>query len=78
MFRPSNRQALLQRERIAVLAEGDRVILKIGNSEMQMPYETALTLSQWLRVRAKEAKRTAGDTSRHWSAVGVISDATRG
>jgi len=69
---------LLRRERIAVAAEGDLVVLTLGNVEIKMPYETALQLSQWLRVRAKEAKRTAGDTSRHWSAVGVLTDATRG
>ena len=69
---------LLRRERIAVAAEGDLVVLSLGNVELKLPYETALLLSQWLRVRAKEAKRTAGDTSRHWSAVGVLTDATRG
>ena len=69
---------LLRRERIAVAAEGDLVVLNLGNVEIKMPYETALQLSQWLRVRAKQAKRTAGDTSRHWSAVGVLTDATRG
>jgi hypothetical protein len=37
-----------------------------------MPYETALQLSQWLRVRAKEAKRLNGDMSRHWSVVAVL------
>ena len=71
-------RGLLRRERIAVAAEGDLVVLTLGNVEIKMPYETALQLSQWLRVRAKEAKRTAGDTSRHWSAVGVLTDATRG
>ena len=69
---------LLRRERIAVAAEGDLVVLNLGNVEIKMPYETAFQLSQWLRVRAKEAKRTAGDLSRHWSAVGVLTDATRG
>lgn len=63
---------LLSRQRIGVSAEGDMVTLTIGNSEIRMPYETALQLSQWLRVRGKEAKRQAGDMSRHWSAIGVI------
>jgi len=69
---------LLRRERIAVDVEGDLVTMRLGNVEVKLPYETALTLSQWLRVRGKQAKRTAGDTSRHWSVVGVLTDATRG
>ena len=48
------------------------VVLSIGNSDITMPYEAAIQLSQWLRVRGKEAKRTAGDMSRHWSAIGVL------
>lgn len=63
---------LLSRQRIAVAAEGDLVVLTVGNADLKMPYETALQLSQWLRVRAKEAKRLAGDMSRHWSAVAVL------
>ena len=63
---------LLSRQRMAVTIEGDLVKLSIGNTDIRMPYETALQLSQWLRVRAKQAKRTAGDVSRHWSAIGLI------
>lgn len=63
---------LLSRQRIAVVAEGDMVKLSIGNADIRMPYETAIQLSQWLRVRGKEAKKTAGDMSRHWSAIGLI------
>jgi hypothetical protein len=39
-----------------------------------MHYEDALKVSQWLRVRAKEAKKRAGDVSRHWSVVGTLED----
>lgn len=63
---------LLSRQRIAVEARGDMVRLSIGNADIDMPYETAIQLSQWLRVRGKEAKRTAGDMSRHWSLVAVL------
>lgn len=71
---------LLRQERIAVSSEGDLVLVQLGNVEVKLPYETALQLSQWLRVRAKEAKRRAGDTSRHWSLIGTMHDAnvTRG
>lgn len=63
---------LLSRQRIVVDTEGELVTLAIGNATIKMPYETAIQLSQWLRVRGKEAKRLAGDRSRHWSAIGVL------
>jgi hypothetical protein len=63
---------LLAKQRMSVEIEGELVALTIGNAVIRMPYETALQLSQWLRVRGKEAKRLAGDQSRHWSAVAVV------
>ena len=71
---------LMRRERIAVASEGENVVMQLGNVEVKLPYETALLLSQWLRMRAKEAKRRAGDMSRHWSVIGTMHDAnvTRG
>ena len=63
---------LLSRQHISVASEGDLVTLTIGNATIKMPYETALQLSQWLRVRGKECKRLNGDMSRHWSAVAVL------
>ena len=64
---------LLHRQRIATRAEGETVVLSVGNADLRLDYPTALVLSQWLRVSAKEAKRTAGDMSRHWSVIGTIS-----
>jgi hypothetical protein len=69
---------LLKQQRMAVSSEGDLVVMTLGNVDVKMPYETALLLSQWLRVRAKEAKRTAGDVSRHWSVIGSMHDAQHG
>ena len=63
---------LLSRQHISVSVEGEMVALTIGNATIKMPYETAIQLSQWLRVRGKEAKRFAGDMSRHWSAVAIL------
>jgi len=57
----------------SVTTENDLVVMKMGNVEVKMPYDHALKLSQWLRVRGKQAKRFAGDTSRHWSVVGIAS-----
>lgn len=69
---------LLKRERIAVASEGDLIVVTLGNVEVKLPYETALLLSQWIRIRAKEAKRRAGDVSRHWSVIGTLHDANYG
>ena len=63
---------LLSRQRISVQSRGDMVRMSIGNADIDMPYEAAIQLSQWLRVRGKESKRQAGDMSRHWSAVAIL------
>jgi len=63
---------LLSRQRMSVEIEGELIKLIIGNATIRMPYETALQLSQFLRVRGKQAKKMAGDNSRHWSAVGYL------
>jgi len=72
------RNELLTQQRIAVESEGENVVMHLGNIEVRLPYETALLLSQWVRMRAKEAKRFAGDTSHHWSLIGTLHDASRG
>jgi hypothetical protein len=63
---------LLKPARIEVYIDGTLVVLKVGNAEMKMDYETALQLSTWMRVRGKEAKRVAGDDKRHWSVIGKL------
>jgi len=63
---------LLQRQRIEVRTEGQLVVLQVGNAELRMEHETAIQLSTWLRVRGKEAKRVAGDASRHWTVIGNL------
>jgi len=67
---------LLRRERIAVSSENDLVVIQFGNVGVKVPYETAFLLSQWIRVRAKEAKSFAGDTKHHWSLAGILQDAS--
>lgn len=69
---------ILKREAIAVGRQGQLVVIKLGNIELKMQYEDALLFSQWVRLHAKEAKAAAGDRSRHWSAIGVMHDASRG
>lgn len=67
---------LLTQQRVEVAAEGELVAITVGNTTLRLGYEQALLLSQWIRVRAKEAKRNAGDTSRHWSVLGTLHDAS--
>lgn len=69
---------LLKPQKIGVGTEGTLVVLTIGNAELRMDYDTAIKLSTWLRVRGKEAKRLAGDTSRHWSVIGKLEDLEKG
>lgn len=66
------RPTLLKPELISVQAEGVLVAIQIGNSTLRLHYEDALKISQWIRIRAKQAKRFAGDTSRHWSTIAVL------
>ena len=63
---------ILSQQRIAVADEGSLVHITVGNYTLTMPYDGALQLSQLIRVHAKRAKRTAGDVSRHWSAVALV------
>lgn len=64
--------ALMSQMRVQVEAIGDIVRLTIGNAHIDMPYEAGLQISQWLRVRSKEAKRNAGDVSRQWRVVAKL------
>ena len=46
------------------------MVFKLGNREpIKFHYESALQVSQMIRLKAKEAKQKAGDVSRHWSAL---------
>ena len=65
---------LLVPEDLAVSDVGQNVELRIGNSVLTFDYESALKISQLLRLHAKRAKLRAGDTSRHWSTVGILED----
>lgn len=68
---------LLTRQKLAVRCKGELVELQIGDSTITMEYETAIQLSQWLRVNGKQAKNNAGDKSRHWSAIGNLEGLTQ-
>jgi len=63
---------LLKPDTVSVRAEGELVVVNIGNIELKIGYEDSLKLAQWIRHQAKQAKRNAGDMSRHWSVVGNL------
>lgn len=65
--------SLLKPDTVSVRADGELVAVNIGNIELKIGYEDALKLAQWIRHQAKQAKRNAGDMSRHWSVVGNLS-----
>lgn len=67
---------LLKPQNVVVSDEFDMVTLKVGNVELKFSYETALALSQMLRLHGRKAKRFAGDTSRRYSARGILHDAS--
>ena len=60
---------------IKTTAVGETTIITIGNSTLEMHYTDAFQLAHWIRMAAKQAKMNAGDTSRHWSVIGVLDDA---
>ena len=65
---PVNRNAL-PLAKIGVRNQGTLVQMKLGADTATLSYEAALTIAQWLRLRAKESKRRAGDIARHWSEI---------
>ena len=69
---------LLKTGQISVRRDGELVAVAFGADEVRLPYKAALKIAQWLRMRAKESKRRAGDVARHWSVVGQAHDASVG
>lgn len=75
MLQILNRPDVVKPNRFVVRAEGERVVIEIGNTKLTMNYEDAITFAQWIRVRGKEAKRNAGDQSRHWHGIAILGGA---
>lgn len=67
-----SKPSLLTHQKLEVSSDGELVVITIGNSELKMHYEDALKISQWIRLRAKDAKRRAGDMSRTWSVIASL------
>lgn len=65
---PVNRE-MLTKERIAVAWRPQVVALKLAGAEMDLGYQAAQKIAQWIRLHAKQSKRRAGDVTRHWSQI---------
>ena len=71
-------EGMLTKQLVQTRAEGEMVVLTIGNSELRFHYTAAFQMSQWIRVAGKEAKANAGDTARHWSVIANADNANAG
>lgn len=69
---------VLKKHEIEVKSDGGTVVITAGSAMATMPYEAALQISQWIRLKAKESKTRAGDTTRHWSKVVAEHEAANG
>ena len=66
---------LTQATKVVFFDEGEYCGYKInGEVILRLDYAEMFKFSQMLRMHAKRAKRTAGDNSRHWSAVADLTD----
>jgi hypothetical protein len=68
----SSPSPLMQKMRMGVEVRGEIVRLSVGSTQIDMPYEAAIQLSGWLRLRGKEAKKNAGDSSRQWRVIAFL------
>ncbi len=66
---------VLNRTTFSTAVEGSIVILQLGNVPIRMDYNTALQMSQFLRVAGRKAKQNAGDFSRDINIVANLTDA---
>jgi hypothetical protein len=65
---------ILKKSSWNIFTEGSEVVCKFGNSTMKIGYRNAIEFARWFRMMGKVAKRRAGDTSDHWSKIGIQHD----
>ena len=65
---------LLTKQAMEVIAKGEHVILRIGNTDLTMHYEQALCLSRWMREEATYIKRGTG-RGKTFRSLGTLHDA---
>lgn len=68
-------RSLLESQNMVIEHEMDTVKLTIGGHTLTMDYPTAIKMSQLLRIHGKQAKKFAGDGSKHWLSESILTDA---
>ncbi len=62
--------------KVRVFHERDTVVLEIDGTRLAMEYPYAIAIAGQLRMHGKQAKKFAGDFSKHWSTeASVLTDA---
>ncbi len=62
--------------KVRIFHERDTVVLDIDGHELKMEYPYAIAVSQQLRLHGKQAKKWAGDATKHWSTdASILTDA---
>ena len=67
--------SLVESLRMEIGHVGTQVYLQIGNHKLDLDYPSAIKVSSLLRVHAKQAKKFAGDGTKHWTSESVLTDA---
>ena len=67
--------SLVENMRAEIGHIGTMVYLDVGGQRLELDYPTAIKFSSLLRTHAKQAKKFAGDASRHWTSESVLTDA---
>lgn len=68
-------EKILKRAGYGTRVDGTNVVMTLGNKEVTMEYQVALTLAAFLHHSGKQAKRAAGDFSRRMIGIGTLTDA---
>lgn len=65
---------VLRKERIHITSEHDRVLINIGNLQVDMPYASSFKIAQGLRLASKDAMRYAKEDPHTWSTIAALND----
>ena len=58
--------SILSKQRIHIVSEYDQVLLHVGNVVVSMPYATAFSIAQGIRLASKDAMRYAKEDVNNW------------
>lgn len=67
--------APLERYEWRIDTEGEMIYIWFGNTSVGFHFESALKISHWLRLAARQSKNWAGDTGKAIHTVGTLSNA---